>query len=865
MNIFHKVSLQGLKKNKARTFVTVVGVILSTALITAVTSFGISLLSYMVQGSILKKGGWHAAFTSVDASFLQEQMEDSSVSDVASYVNIGYATLEGGQNPDKPYLFLAGFSSKSFDALPIEMIAGRLPQNSGEVIVPMSVSANGGVKLSIGDLLDLQVGIRQEGGRTLSQHDPYCGANETLLPIAKQSYTIVGTYQRPFFEEMTAPGYTLITAADSSLIQPDGAGEVCFTAFVTLKNPFRVHSYAKEHQAEFLNNDVLRFMGLSDDRLFTMLLLVVGVIVILIIMVGSVFLIYNAFHISLNERTHQLGILMSVGATAKQLQNAVLFEGLCIGAAGIPAGILAGLAGMGAVLKVVNTSFANVLYENASLTLVISIPAIGAAAAISMLTILISAWLPAHKAVRTPVMECIRQTNEVKTEAKKVKTSALAAHIYGLEGILALKNFKRNKSRYRSIVLSLVLSVVLFVSVNAFVIDLKQASEMAVVFTTFDISLDARSMEDAVMLPLYENLKKIDGVYESGYQEVLTYSLIAKGSDFSKEGRQIIDVGAPEEETSLFMNLHFLDDDTYLGMVEQAGLRLEEYTGEHAKLLALAKIDDHIERLRQVDEFADLFRGDRLEASIVPVREHKPALEQAQPVSLTFVDLVFPDIVPSMDQKQKQADTPYILSVAAPYSIKEKFQTQAASVYSRGLTFRSDHPADAVKKIEREILEEKITEDYFLLNVSNMLDSNNNMIFIANVFAYTFVVMISLIAVANVFNTISTNIRMRKRELAMLRSVGMSERDFQKMMNFECVFYGARALAVGIPVSLLFSWLIYLGIAAGGADAITFVLPWASMGISAAGVLLIVFVTMLYATSKIKKENIIDALRDEMT
>jgi putative ABC transport system permease protein len=145
-----------------------------------------------------------------------------------------------------------------------------------------------------------------------------------------------------------------------------------------------------------------------------------------------------------------------------------------------------------------------------------------------------------------------------------------------------------------------------------------------------------------------------------------------------------------------------------------------------------------------------------------------------------------------------------------------------------------------------------------------MLDQSRNMIFISNVFAYTFIIMISLIAVANVFNTISTNIKLRRRELAMLRSVGMFDRDFQKMMNFECAFYGLRALLFGLPIAAISSWLIYKGMVVGGADNIDFVFPWGSMAISIFSVLFIVFITMLYAISKIKKENIIDALRDDM-
>ena len=135
--------------------------------------------------------------------------------------------------------------------------------------------------------------------------------------------------------------------------------------------------------------------------------------------------------------------------------------------------------------------------------------------------------------------------------------------------------------------------------------------------------------------------------------------------------------------------------------------------------------------------------------------------------------------------------------------------------------------------------------------------------YVVNVFTSVFAAMISLIAVANVFNTISTNIRLRRRELAMLRSVGMPDRDFRKMMNFECAFYGVRTLLLGLPAAGVLSWLIYRGFVLGGAD-MNFIFPWRSMTISVLGVFFVVFITMLYAVSKIKKENIIDALRDDM-
>jgi len=861
MNIFNKVTLQGMKKSRTRTIVTVIGVVLSAAMITAVATFGVSLLNYLANGAAQKYGGWHVEFLNVDSSFAQERTLDNGVANTATFENIGYAKLDGGKNPNKPYLSIAGFSKEAFDTLPITLVSGRLPKNSGEILVSMSIEANGGVKFAEGDTLSLAVGSRMEANKNLGQHDPYISGGETLMPKANRTYTVVGICQRPGFEEYSAPGYTLITKADAG----DKADSL--NLFVTLKNPRGVHAYtsstAGSHSYVF-NDNVLRFMGLSDDNLFNTLLYSVGGILFALIMIGSIFLIYNSFNISLNERTHQFGILSSVGATARQLRNSVLFEGLCIGAVGIPIGVIVGIGSIRLVISVVAGNFGNVMYSNVPLTLTVSIPVIVVAAAVSMVTILISAYIPARKAASTPVMESIRQTNEVKVEFKAVKTSKLAQHIYGLEGTLALKNFKRNKKRYRSIVLSLVLSVVLFISTSAFVTDLKQASERAVAFTTYDIGLATQDMDDSKMLQLYDKLKTADGVYESSYQALMKYSCAAKASDLSDYYWEYLGSHSPDETVNLPMEIQFLDDSAYLNIIKGLGLPAEEYTGQNAKMIAVAKLTSHMKanREHEVDKFIDMFKSSSMNFTIAPETNGKPKMERGRNVSIKFVNTVPPDTLPILENSGSK--NPFIFRVMVPYSLKEKFETPDTHVAIKGLTFRSKNPTQSAAKMEAMIQGAEIKSKYTLYNFHKMLDESRNYIFIANVFAYTFIIMISLIAVANVFNTISTNIKLRRRELAMLRSVGMSDRDFQKMMNFECAFYGMRALLFGLPIAAISSWLIYKGMVGGGADNIDFVFPWGSMAISVFSVLFVVFITMLYSISKIKRENIIDALRDDM-
>ena len=423
--------------------------------------------------------------------------------------------------------------------------------------------------------------------------------------------------------------------------------------------------------------------------------------------------------------------------------------------------------------------------------------------------------------------------------------------------MLALKNFKRNKKRYRSIVLSLTLSVVLFVSANAFGESLKQAAKQSVVDSDYDICFTTQNMDESQLFRLYDKLKAVEGVYESSYQAVSTYSCTARASDFSERYREALGLASPDETVALPMDIQFVEDSVYLDFIKDLGLPAEEYTGQNAKMTAVAKAKGDSEQSGKRSLY-NMFDNTSMDFTVVPGADDGTAQDQGKTVSLTFVDTIPVDGIPRQSAQVKSAT----FMIVAPYQLKSNFEPGSDAV--TGLTFRSDNAAQSVAEMKTVIQSEGITANYSLYNANEIFEQNRNIVFVVDVFTYVFVFMISLIATANVFNTISTNIKLRRREFAMLRSVGMSDRDFSKMMNFECAFFGMKTLLFGVPIAVLLSWLIYRGMDAGGAK-IGFIFPWASLIISVIGVFFLVFITMLYATRSIKKENIIDALRDDMT
>lgn len=848
MNIFNKVTLQGLKKNRTRTLVTIIGVALAAALFTGIATFTISLQSYLINGAATKYGSWHVEFPAADADFAEAAEVDNRISDTVILQNIGYAELMGSKNDAKPYLFLSGWDEKAFQTLPLKLISGRLPENGNEVLIPAHLAANGGVKIPVGDTITLGVGNRVEDGRELCQHDPYGFKTETFLQTGQKTYTVVGICRRPAVEEFSAPGYTLITKADDSAVDN-------YSAFITLNNPYRLSAYIKtlENDTYVLNDDVLRFMGLSESKTLTVLFFSVSAVLVMLVVVGSVFLIYNAFNISLNERTHQLGILMSVGATARQLRSSVLFEGLCISLMGIPIGILIGLTGIRFVIALVEKNFENILYDNVPLVTVVSLPAIVISIVISLITVLISAYIPAKKAANTPVMECIRQTNEIKIESKKLRTSRAASRFLGLEETLALKNFNRNKRRYRSIILSLTFSVVLFVSSDTFSRYLNQIAESTnEVVEKYDIVFSSRNLEENQLFQLYNQFKNVDGITVSGYQAEASYPIWIDRSQISEHFMdtfgEFMEYDNDNQRMDAMVDAVFVDDAAYQVFLDSLGLSAEEYTGEDGKMIMAGYISGYL----------------YMQDAPMEITLYDESHGKGKTIKATYA-WDYPDLLPG-----EAGDTfrGYSLLLIVPYDMKPQFDALGTAMKTTlGMTFQSDSPGKSTSQMRTIIDANGITADYSLYNVYEILEQNRNINFIVDLFAVVFVLMITLIAVANVFNTISTNIKLRKKELAMLRSVGMSDRDFNRMMHFECALYGIRTILWGIPLSMLMSGLIYGVVVLGSisGSGVKFIFSWESLGVSIIGVFGIVFITMWYATSRIKKENIIEALRDELT
>ncbi|MDI6618617.1 MAG: FtsX-like permease family protein [Clostridiales bacterium] len=874
MNVIEQFTLRSLKRNRKWTVVTIIGIIISTSMITAVSTFCSSFITLMRNRAIVSDGNWHATITNVKVSDIKTIENAKFIKQVMLSRNIGYARLNGSKNDQKPYLFIEQYDMKNNIKFPTTLVAGRMPQNDGELVLSQHIQTNGGVTYHIGDKLKLNIGKRiGSDGKELLQDTSLQSGNtkdekgevtyeEKLVPESTKIYTVVGIIKRPNFEPRWAPGYTAVTYLDESALKPDDNVNVTILAGKLTHHFFDdVNSLAGSvgkdaNEVEF-NDELLRYYGaVKDDNTQTIIYGFV-LIMIVIIMIASISLIYNAFAISVSERTRQLGMLASVGATKGQKRQNVYFEALLIGLVGIPAGIAAGIAGIGITifaLRPLMESFTSFSSYGLQLELVVSPLSIAVAVVFAALTIFISAWIPARRASRIMPIDAIRQTKEIKLTKKTVKVSRLVRPLFGFEGEIALKNLKRNRRKYRATVLSLIISLVLFLTVSYYADFAGKASSARYMGLNYDISVDYMDVPPSEIKELNGKIARLDFVTDSAMAQVTEGIFLADKTQLTETAKKIVKSMKPDKQGkyNISARIYCLDGPAFEKYAKSVGADPRDYENPdvlNGILINYIKVP--IDKKYVAGENLNIKPGGLLHFCY-PYRENQ--LEKFDFIAGTVTDKRPMGILTQS----------YENTLVVSEEVFKAFQSKLRPEYQKSIrqsmylnTSNSDKLEEQIKKLTDNTLNGRI----IILNIAASAKSERDYRLFLEVFIYGFIILISLICIANIFNTISTSVALRRKEFAMLRSVGMTPRSFNKMIRFESVFYGMKALLYGLPISIAIAWRLYY--LEGLKYDFEFSLPWANYGVAIALVFIIVASTMLYSSAKIKKENIIDALKEE--
>ena len=880
MNILTKYTLRCLLKNKVRTLVTIIGIILSVALFTAVAEGAYSGQQYLLNVVKAESGSYHGIYREITDEELSSLSEEQYVRQVATLDDVGWAMVSP-ENETSPYLRIYSMSEQLSDLLPVHLIQGRMPENENEILISNRLRPATGADLQVGQTVTLTVGRRIAGSTGLADDTPFQGQDEKLTDTVERTYTVVGEYMRlsSSIESYEMPGSLALTVGSS------GDRHI---AFFSLAKVNRVSDFMQNHRygtGGDVNRDLLLFSGASGNRSIVAVLNGIVAILFGLILFGSVALIYNSFSISVSERTRQFGLLKSIGATKKQIRHAVITEALLLCVIGIPVGLAVGCLGIGLTLHLLKDQFNLFIgltgVERVEIKLVPYLPALLAAAIIGLVTALISAWVPARRAVRVSPISAIRQSTDIKVKKREVKTSRLTYKLFGFPGMLASKNFKRNRKRYRATVVSLFMSIVLFVSASSLADYMRRDVAGTSNEYTSDLIVSTRSME-AVEDPaeLMRLLSDTDGITEGAWANLCSRQIRVDPSLLTRDARQGYDSQTGGE---LYASFFFLPDEDFAALCKENGTGTDGalvfakvhgyraegngivyYTYDLLNKRAMPAVITVLQEKQIEGYYLDRVNYDDSQNATSYIYLPEDSSDGAQPIELspeeaeTAVSLTVMKVIEKLPLASVQESLSIYLPMSRQTEIVGKDRNDAPAYFFNAVNHTAAKEAMLDKLEELGYGNDAAAE---VMDTREGRESVQAVLLILGVFTFGFITLISLIAAANVFNTISTNISLRRREFATLRSVGMDKKGFGKMMRFECLLYGVKALAWGLPVSVLITWLIYRSI--NNAFIAKFRLPWLSMGIAAVSVFLVVGATMIYAMHKIHRENIVETLRNE--
>lgn len=618
MNLMNTLTLKNLKLNRKRTIVTIVGIILATALLSAlvtlVSSFQYSMIEYQKQ----KDGDFHVKFSGVKMSELSEFKNNRNIESTFETMGMGFAKLNGCKNEDKPYAYVMATDEAGFEKGCFNLIEGRMAKNEDEIVIPRHLKTNGRIDIKVGDEITLDIGKRYDSNTesVISENCAYEHDAETLTDTVTKHYKVVGIMERPGYgmEDYSAAGYTFVTYSDELAAIDNGTKSEKSEADTTLTVYSRYTQKAlrnkdavtadiigvDEKLFEKANNSSVEMSAEESDRFLKEMenakydiymnrylisyecvfpidgsfkaLFTVAAVVALIIILTSVYCIKNSFNISITEKIRQYGMLASVGATRRQIKSSVKTEAAMLGVVGIPVGTMSGILASLILVKVVNALSAGWL--NFALSFHTSLPALILAVIMSIATIYFSATGSARRAAKVTPLEAIRNTKEIKIKSSKLKTPAIIGRIWGIGGVISYKNIKRNNKKYRTTVTSIVICSVTFIVISYFMSMAFSVVGMSYASADYNIGINMSYKKD-----IHIDIEKLSKLV-SGIEGVDDY-LVGAGYDFdvrkpkyTKEyGEYCRQVYDNSEDVSQMFLITVLDDKSYDKYASDAGIK----------------------------------------------------------------------------------------------------------------------------------------------------------------------------------------------------------------------------------------------------------------------------------------------------
>lgn len=921
MNVIYNFTWKTMWKNRTRTLVTIIAVLLSTAFFTAITTIAFSIQNYLVRSVQYTDGDYYVKYVYTTDAELSKLQNDEMVSSVAKYSSLGFVDFESNSLDSGYNSYELATGDKSFyEQMPVHIIEGRLPENSGEIVLPASL-----IELLKSLSLPYSIGAEITFNVNTDCSRIEIAPSNIEAKIFTRKFTIVGIIENTQYDDGTSAMPSMLTFEDAN----EGT-------------PLYYHLYAKTHNTkdalllseyeygadQYLNFELLNYLGTSMFDNLTTLITSVVIFLLVIVFIGTIALICNAFYISLSERTKQIGLLLSVGATKKQIRRSVYFEAGCISLISIPTGLALGWLISAVIISTIGTRLKNLFFSytanNVEITTLLSPQSFGIASLVAFIAVLFSVIIPAIRAMRITPISAIRESKEYTADTKRTPKRRLLCRILGLHGTLAAKYFYVSRRKYHITVFSLVISIVLFISAGSLGSSIQNAAQSGIQTENHDFTIflletepDKPSAEEIRNNP---NITKSAIVNFENHNYALTPdSLLSK--DFQDAWNDYIQYTRNGNRNCQPTANCYIEDSVYREYLIEHGLEPNVYINAEEPVALLYRRHLNIQNGEDSYNYiVDPLKEDIDEVTLITWAFHDGLIELC-PGNYEW------DFTHSQNGELLIMATPFVYDATGDYKLDDENALYFEMVVDEDTSQISYFTYDMKKQTRGEsavfvtdedglMYQQKIgahidelpfgastedTEGYLTLilpysaytgptdvtilavNTSNYanfkayLDENGlsyndyyseeedsrTLLLLLNIFAYCFIISVSIISAANVISTISTSFMLRKREFAMLQSIGLTRPSLYRIAAIECTIYCLHSLIWGISIGMVVHYAIHCVIKQAFWQSFT--IPLNCLLLSVCYAFSVSFLAMLFSFIKMRKINLIDVLKDVNT
>ena len=523
--------------------------------------------------------------------------------------------------------------------------------------------------------------------------------------------------------------------------------------------------------------------------------------VLLIVSVSLILIIHNSFAVSMNARIHQFGIFSSIGATPGQIRTCLLQEAAALCAIPILLGSFIGIALTFGIIQIVNALADDIAGRHEAVftyhPLVFAVTIL-----VSVLTVLISAWMPAGKLSRLTPLEAIKNTGDL--QLKRRKKARILAGLFGVEGELAGNALKAQKKSLRTSTLSLTLSFLGFTFMLCF-FTLSGISTNHTYFQRYQNAWDVMATIKDTPIENFTHEDEIHGLNDTDsviYQKAEAYASVPMAA-ISKEvaglgGLEALagtSVSVSGDTCTILAPVVIMDDSSFAAYCGQIGVS-PSGTGS----VILNRIWDSVNSNFRYKEYVP-FLTEEQDTILLQNRDDAAA-------AVTIPVLGYTQEPPVLREEYDNYALVQFLSVSWWKQIEKVIGNAEQDTYIRVLATK-DRSLTELQTIETELT--NMLRQEFTLEMENRIQEKTDNDAMLN--GYQLIIgalcaLLAMIGIANVFSNTLSFIRQRKREFARYLSIGMTPESMRKMFRIEALVIAGRPVLITLPVTVLFVWFM---------------------------------------------------------